>query len=112
MPTYDYECDACGHAFELFQSITESVKKKCPECKKSKLRRLFGTGAAIVFKGSGFYETDYRSDSYKEGKKAAEKAKDKGSDKKGDAKSEKKKPETKASKTSESKSTGSKRKAD
>lgn len=65
MPTYDYECDACGHKFELFQSITESPKKKCPECKKPKLRRLFGTGAAIVFKGSGFYQTDYRSDSYK-----------------------------------------------
>jgi len=65
MPTYDYECDACGHKFELFQSITENAKKKCPSCKKSKLRRLFGTGAAIVFKGSGFYQTDYRSDSYK-----------------------------------------------
>ncbi len=65
MPTYDYVCDNCGHAFELFQSITESAKKKCPECGKSKLRRLFGTGAAIVFKGSGFYQTDYRSDSYK-----------------------------------------------
>jgi putative FmdB family regulatory protein len=65
MPTYDYVCDNCGHKFELFQSITEGPKKKCPECKKSKLRRLFGTGAAIVFKGSGFYQTDYRSDSYK-----------------------------------------------
>jgi putative FmdB family regulatory protein len=70
MPTYDYECDACGHEFELFQPITENPKKKCPQCKKSKLRRLFGTGAAIVFKGSGFYQTDYRSESYK---KAAEK---------------------------------------
>src|SRR5688572_11594415 len=65
MPTYDYVCDACDHKFELFQSITESVKKKCPECKKSKLRRLFGTGAAVMFKGSGFYTTDYRSESYK-----------------------------------------------
>ena len=65
MPTYDYVCDACGHKFELFQSITESPKKKCPECGKQKLRRLFGTGAAIVFKGSGFYTTDYRSESYK-----------------------------------------------
>jgi putative FmdB family regulatory protein len=70
MPTYDYECDACQHAFELFQSINEPVKKKCPECGKNKLRRLFGIGAAVVFKGSGFYTTDYRSDSYK---KAAEK---------------------------------------
>jgi putative FmdB family regulatory protein len=65
MPTYDYECDHCGHKFELFQSISDPVHRKCPECKKSKLRRLFGTGAAIVFKGSGFYQTDYRSDSYK-----------------------------------------------
>jgi putative FmdB family regulatory protein len=70
MPTYDYECDDCGHTFELFQSISEPVKKKCPDCGKPKLRRLFGTGAAVVFKGSGFYQTDYRSDSYK---KAAEK---------------------------------------
>jgi putative FmdB family regulatory protein len=65
MPTYDYLCDACDHKFELFQSITEDAKKKCPECGKSKLRRLFGTGAAIVFKGSGFYQTDYRSEAYK-----------------------------------------------
>jgi len=72
MPTYDYECDACGHTFELFQSFSEPVKKKCSECEKPKLRRLFGTGAAVVFKGSGFYQTDYRSDSYK---KAAEKDK-------------------------------------
>jgi putative FmdB family regulatory protein len=76
MPTYDYECDACGHAFELFQSITADPEKRCPECKKNKLRRLIGTGGAIVFKGSGFYQTDYRSDSYK---KAA------ASDKKSDA---------------------------
>lgn len=72
MPTYDYECNACGHEFELFQSISDAVKRKCPECGKPKLRRLFGTGAAVVFKGSGFYQTDYRSDSYK---KAAEKEK-------------------------------------
>jgi len=65
MPTYDYVCDGCGHAFELFQSMTDSAKKTCPECKKRKLRRLIGTGGAIMFKGSGFYQTDYRSDSYK-----------------------------------------------
>jgi len=65
MPTYDYVCDACDHEFELFQSITEPVKRKCPECGKNKLRRLIGTGAAIMFKGSGFYKTDYRSDTYK-----------------------------------------------
>ena len=95
MPTYDYECDACGHEFELFQSITDSVKRKCPECTKLKLRRLFGTGAAIVFKGSGFYETDYRSESYKKGEEKAKKAKedaspDKKSDKKSDAKNKSK----------------------
>ena len=70
MPTYDYECDACGHEWELFQRIVEDAIKKCPECKKKKARRLFGTGAAVMFKGSGFYETDYRSDSYKKGAKA------------------------------------------
>ena len=67
MPTYDYVCDGCGHAFELFQSMTDATKKTCPKCKKKKLRRLIGAGGAIVFKGSGFYKTDYRSESYKKG---------------------------------------------
>ena len=62
MPTYDYVCDFCEHQFELFQSIKEDPKKQCPMCGKKKLRRLIGPGAAIVFKGSGFYETDYRKD--------------------------------------------------
>ncbi|GAA4460996.1 MULTISPECIES: FmdB family zinc ribbon protein [Novipirellula] len=70
MPTYDYECDACGHTMELFQGINDPVEKKCPECKKNKLKRLFGAGAAIVFKGSGFYQTDYRSEGYKKAAKA------------------------------------------
>ncbi len=70
MPTYDYECDACQHTFELFQGINDPVQTKVPECGKKKLRRLFGTGGAIVFKGSGFYQTDYRSDSYKKGASA------------------------------------------
>lgn len=65
MPTYDYKCGNCDHLMELFQSITASPKKKCPECGKLKLKRLLGTGAGLIFKGSGFYETDYRSDSYK-----------------------------------------------
>lgn len=65
MPTYEYECDACAHKFEEFQSMSDKPLKKCPACKKSKLRRLFGTGAAVIFKGSGFYQTDYRSESYK-----------------------------------------------
>ena len=76
MPTYDYECDACGHTFEEFQSISADVLVKCPECGKKKLRRLFGTGAAIVFKGSGFYQTDYRSDSYKKAAAADKKTSD------------------------------------
>jgi putative FmdB family regulatory protein len=65
MPTYDYKCGACGHEFELFQYISEGVKRKCPECGRHRLRRLFGTGGAVVFKGSGFYQTDYRSEHYK-----------------------------------------------
>lgn len=74
MPTYEYVCDACGHAFELFQGIKEPVKRKCPKCSALKLRRLLGTGAAVIFKGGGFYETDYRSESYKRGADAEKKA--------------------------------------
>lgn len=66
MPTYDYECDACQHHFDAFQAISEDPLKKCPKCGKKKLRRLFGAGAGLIFKGSGFYLTDYRSDSYKQ----------------------------------------------
>lgn len=65
MPTYDYRCNACGHAFELFQSMTAKHEKKCPKCGKNALERLIGTGAAVLFKGSGFYQTDYRSEGYK-----------------------------------------------
>lgn len=112
MPTYDYECEACGHALEVFQGINDAVLKKCPECGKNKLHRLFGTGAAIVFKGSGFYQTDYRSEGYK---KAAE-ADSKG-DSKGNAKSETKssdggtKSETAKSKSGDSGSGTTKKKA-
>jgi putative FmdB family regulatory protein len=70
MPTYEYECNACKNRFEEFQSFSEEPLTKCPRCKKKKLRRLLGTGAAIIFKGSGFYETDYRSDSYKKAAQA------------------------------------------
>ncbi len=69
MPTYDYRCKSCGHQLEIFQSMTETPKRKCPHCGKNTLERLIGTGAALLFKGSGFYQTDYRSESYK---KAAE----------------------------------------
>ncbi len=72
MPTYDYVCDACEHAFEQYQGINDDKLKKCPKCGKNKLRRLLGMGAAVVFKGSGFYQTDYRSESYKKAQ-AAEK---------------------------------------
>ena len=70
MPTYDYRCDACGHEFEEMQSFKADPLKTCPKCEKDTLRRLFGTGAAVLFKGSGFYETDYRSESYKKAEKA------------------------------------------
>lgn len=123
MPTYEYVCNACGHEFEEFQSITAKPLRKCPECGKLKLQRLIGTGAGVIFKGSGFYETDYRSDGYDKAKKAeSEAAKpkdDKASDKgdkgsSGDGKSGTKaesKPAAKAdskpaSKTSNSKSNG------
>ena len=69
MPTYEYKCENCGHQFEQFQSITSRPLRACPECGENKLNRLIGTGAGIIFKGSGFYQTDYRSESYK---KAAE----------------------------------------
>jgi putative FmdB family regulatory protein len=65
MPTYDYKCNACNHRFEHFQSMSDKVLKKCPKCGKNALERLIGTGAALIFKGSGFYQTDYRSESYK-----------------------------------------------
>src|SRR5580692_9529559 len=74
MPTYDYVCDACDHRFEEIQSFSAETLKVCPACGKETLRRLFGTGAAILFKGGGFYETDYRSDSYKTKAKAESEA--------------------------------------
>lgn len=107
MPTYDYVCDACEHEFELFQSISEAVKKKCPECGKPKLRRLFGTGAAVVFKGSGFYETDYRSDSYKKAAEKEKKSSETKSESKSDSKSESK-PESKSEPKKETKKVDSK----
>lgn len=70
MPTYDYRCDACEHEWELFQSIKAEPEKKCPACKKKKARRLIGAGAGLIFKGTGFYLTDYRSKSYKDAAKA------------------------------------------
>lgn len=60
MPTYEYECSACGHAFEALQSMKDAKLTKCPKCAKSKLQRLIGSGSGMIFKGSGFYETDYK----------------------------------------------------
>ncbi len=74
MPTYEYVCDNCQKGFEEFQSMSAKPLRKCPSCGKLKLRRLIGGGAGILFHGSGFYETDYRSDSYKKGEQAAKKA--------------------------------------
>jgi putative FmdB family regulatory protein len=70
MPTYDYKCEACGHTFEKFQSITAAPIRKCPQCGKNKVKRLLGTGGALIFKGSGFYITDYRSEGYKSAAKS------------------------------------------
>ena len=97
MPTYDYVCENCNHSFEKFQMMSASPLRKCPECSKMKLRRLIGTGAGIIFKGSGFYETDYRSDSYKQGQTSEQKPQktEGSSDKKSDKKPEKVKSETK-----------------
>ena len=91
MPNYDYECDKCGKIFEVFQSMRDRKLRKCPDpaC-GGKVERLLGTGAGIIFKGSGFYETDYRSESYKAGAKA-DKPSDSGDSKKKGKSSEKKK---------------------
>ena len=93
MPTYDYVCEKCGTEFELFQSmkddpIVQCTKEVCPKSRwgKGKVKRLLGTGAGIIFKGSGFYETDYRSEGYKEAaKKDSEAGKPKSDSKKKDS---------------------------
>lgn len=107
MPTYEYICENCGSEFEKFQSITARPLRKCPDCGKSNLKRLVGTGSGIIFKGSGFYQTDYRTESYKEGEKSEKKvvdagnSKDKSKTKTGDSKStDKTKPGTKTKKKS------------
>ena len=96
MPTYDYQCEACDHAFEEYQSITAKQLRKCPSCGERKLVRLIGTGGGVIFKGSGFYQTDYRSAEYKKSAEADKKT------------SETSKPKDKSSKSesSSSKPTG------
>ena len=74
MPTYEYRCNACENKWEEFQPITAAATKKCPACKKNKAERIISAGGGIIFKGSGFYQTDYRSDSYKKGAKAEKSA--------------------------------------
>lgn len=99
MPTYDYICNACKHEFEEFQAMSAKTLTKCPKCGKPKLERKIGIGAGVLFKGGGFYETDYRSDSYKkaaeaDGKPAESKGEAKGDGGKNEAKAESK-PEAK-----------------
>src|ERR1043165_251678 len=119
MPTYDYRCAGCGHEFELFQSMTEPVKRKCPKCGKPKLERLIGTGGGIIFKGGGFYQTDYRSDSYKKGadadKKSSEPAKasagtDSSAQKSGSGEAKESKPATSDSKSTTASDSSTKKK--
>ena len=107
MPTYEYECEKCRKQFEIFQSMKDDALKTCPQAKckmkkwgKGKVRRLLGTGAGLIFKGSGFYITDYRSEGYKQAAK-----KDSGESSKPETKTETKadskaesKPETKPKK--------------
>jgi putative FmdB family regulatory protein len=103
MPTYEYKCRECGHKLEFFQSMNDAALKECPECKNDSLKRLIGTGAGIIFKGSGFYQTDYRSDSYhKSAKKETEAAASASSS--SDKKSEKSVPADKPSQATNSKS--------
>ncbi|MFK7776776.1 MAG: zinc ribbon domain-containing protein [Gimesia sp.] len=84
MPTYDYECSQCDNKWEVFQSIKANPLRKCPACGKLKAKRMIGAGAGIIFKGSGFYQTDYRSSSYKKAAEADSKAQSKSSKPKSD----------------------------
>ena len=79
MPTYDYQCGACNHQWELFQSMNDSPVKSCPKCKKRKAKRLLGLGAGLIFKGTGFYETDYKKKSGGEKSESSSESKSSGS---------------------------------
>ena len=103
MPTYEYQCRKCGHEFEVFQSMTAGSLKKCPACGKLALKRLIGTGGAILFKGSGFYATDYRSESYHKAAKAESESEKSGGSKPKSGKSESKSSEVKKPTSSEAK---------
>lgn len=95
MPTYEYRCNACDNKWEEFQSIKAEPTKKCPKCKKAKAERIISAGGGIIFKGSGFYQTDYRSESYKKGAEAAKKASDSSSASTSESKSDTTKSESK-----------------
>lgn len=90
MPTYEYICRACGHEFEEFQSIKADPIKVCPKCRKKKVERKISTGGAVIFKGGGFYETDYRSEGYKSAADADKKASESKPESKPEAKTESK----------------------
>lgn len=85
MPTYEYICKSCDHEFEEFQSMSAGALRKCPACGKNALERKIGLGGGIIFKGGGFYETDYRSDSYKKAAESDSKAASGKTDEKKDA---------------------------
>ena len=108
MPTYDYVCRACDHKWELFQSIKASPVRKCPDCGKLKAKRMIGPGAGIIFKGSGFYQTDYRSKDYKASAEADRKAQE-SSAKKSESSDSKSSSDTKASSDTKSSDSGSKK---
>src|SRR5437870_10972334 len=99
MPTYDYKCNACGHRFEKFQPMSAAPIKKCPKCGKMKVQRLIGTGAGLIFKGSGFYITDYRDSGYKDKAKAESGSSDGKAETKSESKTETPKTESKPAST-------------
>jgi putative FmdB family regulatory protein len=106
MPTYDYQCQACGHSWELFQSMNDDPEKSCPKCKKRKAKRLLGVGAGLIFKGTGFYETDYKN---KSGGEKKEGSSDSDSGSSDSSKSSDSGKSSESSKSSDSKSSSTKK---
>ena len=102
MPTYDYQCQACNHTWELFQSMNDSPVSTCPKCKKRKAKRLLGLGAGIIFKGTGFYETDYKTKTGSEKKEVSSDSGSSSSSKSSDS-SDSSKPSEKSSDSSSTK---------